>query len=271
MIRPPILLLLAASGVQGGVAVYTPIEPMFAESGAVVVASCVSVERKDPSAPVERDGHLVPLDYIATYTTIKIYKGAKVPPSFRVFYPVPDPAEGVPGCGKEPVLLFVISRGSGAPYALANSAFGSRSFPGRPLQRAPGLTPLEELATDAASFLSAGGSRAETALRLLDDFGYLSEAGTDAVASFTGPLEHDAAVLRLEILVRAGRPEYFEKLLREIRGYPEAGTPIGLCEALEKGGTAKDLPALEELARSAPANSLTRGCADRGIRNLTRR
>ncbi len=97
MIRSPILLLLAASGVQGGVAVYTPIEPLFAESGAVVVASCVSVERKDPSAPVERDGHLVPLDYILSYSTLKTYKGANVPPSFRVFYPVADAAEGAPG------------------------------------------------------------------------------------------------------------------------------------------------------------------------------
>src|SRR5579863_5362327 len=148
MIRSPILLLIAALAIDGGVAVYTPIEPLFAESGAVVVASCISVARKDPSAPVERNGHLVPLDYILTYSTLKTYKGANVPPSFRVFYSVADPAEGAPSCGEDPVLLFLSSRGPGEPYALANSAFGLRSFPDRPLQRAPGLTPLEELAED---------------------------------------------------------------------------------------------------------------------------
>ena len=268
MIRSLLLLFAAASGIEGGVAVYTPIEPLFAESDAVVVARCVSVERNDPAEPVERDGHLVPLDYILSYSTVKVYKDGKMPAAFRIFYPVRDPAEGTPGCGPGFALLFLKSGGSGKAYTLANFAFGLRQFPGRPSNGRVGLTLLEELETDAAGFLSSGGARAEMALRLLDDFDDLSEAGANALASFAGRLDPGASVLRLEILVRAGRPEYFEALVRELLDRPPAETPAGLCDALEKGRSAKDLPALEELERRTPADSPLRDCAVRGLRSL---
>lgn len=273
MTRPLLLLLVLTSGVKAGLApAYAPMDPEFAASDAVVVARCLSVERNDPSQPTERDGHLVPLDYVFRYSAVKAYKGANLPAAFRVLYHVADPAEGAPGCSPGLVLLFLTSGGSGEPFAWADPNFALRSFPGQPPSGATGQSGLQGLENDLVSFLPSGGAQSKMALSLLADFVRLSGAGADALAAFAGHLDRDASLLRLEILVRAGRREYFEELAREAQDPPvldpQTWTLFRVCHVLEAGRVIKDLTALEELVRRAPTDSSLRECAMRGIRSL---
>lgn len=273
MIRAVILLLTAAAGMEGRLSpAYAPIELLFGASDAVVVARCISIGQKDPSQPSVRDGHLVPLDYLLRYSSIKVYKGSDVPAGFSVLFRQGDPAEGTPGCGPHYVLLFLKSSGSGDPYAWADPNFGLRAFPGQPLGGGAGPFGLRGLEQDALAFLSSGGEPSKTALNLLADFTELSKTSAEALATSKGPMDRAGAILKLEILVRAKRAEYFEELVREVQNLPALDpltfTPERVCDLLEEGRNNKDLPALEELVTNSPVENPLRACAMRGLRSL---
>jgi len=253
-----LLFILAATSIRGAIApVRAPIEPLYASADLVAVARCASVAQRDPTQAAEQDGRLVALDYVARYSTIKVYKGAGVPLVSVVIRP-PDPAWGSPGCRTENVLLFLQSAGSDGMYALADSNLGIRDFPSIEPGDATKQAGLDQLEADCVrAAASGGGAQAGQALRLLGDFQQVNQATVEALSRLPRPPDHDAAVLRLDILARAKPVEYLKDLVREIQASQSMNplTMILACRVLEDKANGQDLAALEQLVDRLPAQS----------------
>ena len=121
----PIAVSTAAAAISPS---HIHMESLFASSDLVAVGRCTTVDLRNPGQPFEKDGRLVPLDYVARYTALRVYKGASPIAQIEVLFPQRDPAWGPPSCSANSMLVFLQAEHEGS-YTLADPNLGIEYFP----------------------------------------------------------------------------------------------------------------------------------------------
>lgn len=261
-----VILTAAQSAISpGGMS----ITQQFAAADVVAVGRCSGFRLRDPKQPVERDGHLVPVDYVAEYSLFSVYKG---PANMKVavFFPERNPEWGPPACLDADVLLFLNQSGDG--FTLADASFGVRYFPGEPAHTGHLTAGLSQLETDIAAFLSTGDpAKAATAVNLLGDFDQLSDATISVLERAATKLDPNASALRLVMLARHNPEKYFDDLMRHAADVATADQPmiaVRFCEAVERAANPEHVEALEAVVKGGAVESPVRVCSMSAIRRM---
>lgn len=270
--RAAALLLMTLAAAQAEISpVHVSVDRQFADASTVAIGTCLAVRVRDPGEPAERNGRLVPRDYVADYSLFRVYKGA-ASMKLAVLFPQRNPDWGPPSCPSGAVLLFLKGAASNDLFPLVDEFFGIRYFPGQPPRTDDKTGGLDRLESDAASFLTSDDpATVAAAIMLLSDFDQLSKTTISSLEGTTAKPDRNASILRLEILARNNPDKYFDELARHVPDILTSDQPlitVRFCEAVERAASPQRLDALEAVVSGIAGDTPVRVCAMSAIRRM---